>query len=99
MIRNCSSGGWVEVQDIDPLFSSQRGSISQTTASKGEVIYPGPYLAQWIHEAGFINIRVVKRNQPMSSREDAKLVRLCVDSQMSKVRILTNFQAENEPLQ
>lgn len=67
----------MEFQDIDALFTSQHESLSQSTASKGEVIYPGPFLAQWMHEAGFINIRVVKRNQPMVSREDAKLVRFC----------------------
>ncbi|QGA18160.1 hypothetical protein EYB26_005841 [Talaromyces marneffei] len=64
--ENCNSGGWVEFQDIDPLFTSQYESSSQFIASKGDVIYPAPFLAQWMHEAGFINIHVVKRNQPMT---------------------------------
>lgn len=74
-IRNCNSGGWVEFQDIDPLFTSQHESLSQFAAPKEEVIYPGAFLAQWMHKAGFINIRVVKINQPMTSRKDAMLVR------------------------
>ena len=65
----------MEFQDIDPLFASQHDLMSESAASKEEVGYPGPFLAQWMHETGFINIQVVKRNQPMISREDAKLVR------------------------
>lgn len=39
-------------------------------------MYPGPFVSQWMHEAGFINICVVKINQSVTSYEDVKLVRL-----------------------
>lgn len=67
----------MEFQDIDPLFASQHDLMSESAASKEEVVYPGSFLALWMHETGFINIHVVKRNQPMISREDVKLVRFC----------------------
>ncbi|PCG98083.1 Hypothetical protein PENO1_059970 [Penicillium occitanis (nom. inval.)] len=91
--ENCNSGGWVEFQDIDALFTSQHESLSQSTASKGEVIYPGPFLAQWMHEAGFINIRVVKRNQPMVSREDAKLQQLDLCSETRYHELSTSMKS------
>ncbi|KKA24792.1 hypothetical protein T310_1151 [Rasamsonia emersonii CBS 393.64] len=65
-------GGWVEFQDWDNSITSEDGTTKGTEIERHsmEVIdasekagyhaNPGPFLEQWFHEAGFVDVHVQK---------------------------------------
>ena len=69
--RNTSPGGYTELVDYDALWTSPDGSLKEgtplddmvkqftkATRDAGMEPCPGPRLAGWAKEAGFVNIRV-----------------------------------------
>lgn len=73
-----SPGGWVEFDDFDIDYYSEDGSLTAehalrrwlTIAYDAETktqrsLRPGKHLQQWIKDAGFVNVQVVKTPLPL----------------------------------
>ena len=86
--RFARPGGWVEFQDWDTRIYSTDGSLKpdhplqvfhtltcDAQEAKGYSMSPGKHLEQWIHDAGFVNIRSVRYFLPLGTwPNDQKLV-------------------------
>ncbi|OHE95619.1 methyltransferase domain-containing protein [Colletotrichum orchidophilum] len=75
---NTSPGGWVEFQDLDLLYRSDDGSITDehdcmkmnktfisTCKQIGREPCPGPLFKDWVTEAGFINVSHQRYKLPL----------------------------------
>jgi hypothetical protein len=85
-------GGWIELQDWDIQLYSQDGTFPEDSALKkwnelvmsgiqasGSEPHLGPSFEQWLKDAGFVDIEVVKTAVPVGSwPKDAKLKELGV---------------------
>ena len=76
--ENLSPGGWIEMIDFDIDYYSEDGSLTAdhalrrwlTTSYDAETktqrsLRPGKQLAQWIRDAGFENVQVVRTPLPL----------------------------------
>jgi len=88
--RRLKPGGWVEFQDFDIDYYSQDGSLTPDHALRrwlttaydaeshtGRSLRPGKHLEQWVREAGFANVHVVKSPLPLGMwPKDPKLKKI-----------------------
>ena len=88
--KHTAPGGWAEFQDFDSTYYSEDGSWDSTNAfatwvngwraageESGVEYQPGPQLAGWMHDAGFVNIKHEKFRVPIGPwPKDKHLVRL-----------------------
>jgi len=86
--RCTKPGGWVEFQDWDSACYSEDGTTKDTAIedyyrlivegyeSQGYETCPGPKLEQWLHDAGFQDVKAEKLRIPMGTwPKDKKFVR------------------------
>jgi len=89
-IGHLKPGGWAEFQDFDIDYYSQDGSLTNDHALRRWLtmsydaenatkrsLRPGKHLAQWMREAGFVDIHVVRSPLPLGIwPRDMKLKRV-----------------------
>lgn len=79
-LNNLQPGGWAEFVDFDIDYYSQDGSLTEkhalrrwiTTAHSavsmaGREMNPGKHLEQWMKDAGFVNVQMIKTPLPIGT--------------------------------
>ena len=114
--RHTKPGGYVEFQDMDFYLYSQDGSLQDSHALRRwdlltfeaaektqRLLDPGPRLEQWVRDAGFVDVHVVKTPVPIGLwPSNKRLVSFCSGrpGSLRSVRTsLTSRAEENWPLE
>jgi len=88
LLSNLHPGGWAEFADLDIRYYSQDDSVNDDNALRrwraaaenavqktGRTLVPGKHLEQWLKDAGFVNVQVVKSPLPLGIwPKDPKMV-------------------------